>query len=490
MEMYPQLNVDRGNPKPLSDQLTQSLRSLILRGVMQAGDALPSSRSLAQTLGVSRSVTVSAYERLVGEGYLESRQGSGTRVAGELPKWVADPASGAAPVAPGSMLRARDPEPIHSPAEALTPIDLRPGRPFTSPTPPREWVRALAMASRERWESDAPDPCGAPELRRVIADHARRSRGIDCDASDVVVTTGTSEALVVVALALRELRGHGPRIVVEDPGYVEGARALKRAGATLIPMPVGMDGATAAGLRSLAGLVDAVMLTPGHQYPLGGRIPAIERLGILTWADEVDAFLIEDDYDSEFRHDGAVLPAMASLNRSGQVIHVSTFNKVLSPSLRCGAIVLGKGDEAASIRAAVRSVRKDLGEAVPLIIQRALARFLDGGGFRREVGRIKREYRHRRAMLLDACVRRGLTVTGADGGLHVVIALKEGSDPKRVALELEHRGVRVGRVQGILEGVGADSGSGYDCGILVGYGAESVARMLQGVSEIADVVVP
>ncbi|QIK62927.1 PLP-dependent aminotransferase family protein [Leucobacter viscericola] len=474
MEQFPQLVVDRGSPTPLSDQLTHNLRELILSGATRPGESLPPSRLLAETLLVSRSVVVSAYERLVGEGYLESQQGSGTRVVEELPDWVVEPTAVAVE---------RDPEAASEAATSTPPIDLRPGRPYTPPSPPREWVRALTAAAREPWRSDAPDSRGEPALRRAIADQARRSRGIDCDAEDAVVTTGTSEALAIIALALRELRGREPRIAVEDPGYIEGAWALRRAGATLVPIPVGDDGVTAAGLRALAAVdtIDAVMVTPSHQYPLGGRIPAVERHAILSWAEETGAYVIEDDYDSEFRHDGAVLPAMASLDRGGAVIYVTTLNKVLSPSLRCGAIVLGRGQHAEALRAAVFRARQDLGEAVSAMIQRALAAFLSGGGFRREVGRTRREYRHRRELLLAECTKLGLTVTGAAGGLHVVIPLAPGKTGLEVVAQLEKRGVLVGQVQSLADEGGPD-------GIIVGYGAESVSRTLQGVERIAAVM--
>lgn len=484
MEQFPQLAVDRGSSVPLSDQLTHGLRDLILAGGIRPGDALPPSRTLAETLGVSRSVTVSAYERLVGEGYLESRQGSGTRVVEELPGWGNERVSAANDEL--ALGRARDPEPGGGPA-AAPPIDLRPGRPYTPPAPPREWVRALTVAARERWASDAPDARGEFALRRAIAEQARRSRGIDCDAEDVVVTTGTSDALVVIALALREFRGHDPRVVVEDPGYVEGARALQRAGATLVPVPVGENGVTAAGLHALAAVegVDAVMVTPSHQYPLGGRIPAVERHAILSWAAASEALVIEDDYDSEFRHDGAVLPAMAALDRGGSVVYVTTLNKVLSPSLRCGAIVLGRGESADALRAAIFAVRRDLGEAVPAVIQRALASFLGSGGFRREVSRTRREYRHRRELLLAECAKFGLTVTGAAGGLHVVIPLPPSVDGTNIVAQLADRGVLVGQVQSIAEPSGSLPAGG---GLIVGYGAESVSRMLQGAERIAAVI--
>lgn len=486
MEDFPQLAVDRSAPQPLADQLTAALRESILTGAIRPGDGLPPTRTFASTLGLSRSVVVTAYERLVGEGYLESRQGAGTRVVGEVPDWGLErvrPDRSGGETAPAVTLLT----PAHvGDAPPALPINLIPGRPFTPSVPPREWVRALSRAARAPWESDAPDARGEAGLRGALAAHARRSRGIDCGPEDVTITTGTSEALLIIALALRELRGRAATVAVEDPGYREGAQALARAGAELIPLAVNEDGATAESVRALARShrLDAVMVTPSHQFPLGGRIPAAERHALVAWARETGAVIIEDDYDSEFRHEGAVLPALASLDRDGCAVHVTTLNKILAPSIRCGAIILGNGPGAAPMRSAISIVRNDLGSSVPLMTQRALAEFLDGGGFRREIGRTRREYRHRRELVLTECRARGLTVTGDAGGLHVSIALPEPTRGEYVVSALARRGVLVDRVQAYRL---ADTPQGAD-GILVSYGAETVPRLLQGIYEIADVI--
>lgn len=500
MDEFPQLAVDRTRAKSLADQLTAALRESILTGEIRSGDELPASRTLAKTLGLSRSVVVTAYERLVGEGYLESRQGAGTRVVGEIPDWglersgIGGPTlqdvsgSGLGALAPGTTSRSHSvPDRAPRDAEAGSePINLLPGRPFTPPLPPREWVRALSRAARAPWRSDAPDPQGEFGLRQALAAHARRSRGIDCDPDDVYVTTGTSEALLVIALALRELHGEAATVAVEDPGYREGAQALSRAGVQVIPLDVGHDGATAAAVRSLSHRqsLSALMLTPSHQFPLGGRIPAAERHALVAWARETGAVIIEDDYDSEFRHEGAVLPAMASLDRAGRVVHVTTLNKILSPSIRCGALVLGRGAEGREMRAAVEAVRADLGSTVPLMTQSALAEFLDGGGFRREIGRTRREYRHRRELLLTECRGRGLEVSGHAGGLHVSITLPPSVKGNDVVSELAKRGVLVDRAEAYRI---SDSSMRND-GILVSYGAETVPRLFRGIYEIADVI--
>lgn len=491
MELFHQLGVDRALAESLSDQLTARVRAAILTRGIAPGEPLPPTRELAAAIGVSRAVAVAAYERLAGEGFLESRQGAGTRVVPELPVWQGvDAGSGSATVTPPANT---PPQPATRPRQPGAPrIDLRPGRPYVAATPPRSWVQALASAARQQWASDAPDPAGHVDLRTALADHARRSRGIACGAEHVTVTTGTSDALLTLGLALRSLHGRPPRIVVEDPGYQDGIRVLGRIGATLLPLSVGADGATAAALRELSARsapasVDALLLTPSHQFPLGGRIPAAERLAILEWARENGALIIEDDYDSEFRHAGSLLPAMASLG--GEVATITSLNKTLSPSIRCGAIVLaGHGVAAAQLRAEIRSVREDLGPALPLMMQLALASLLESGGFRREIARTRREYRHRREMLLETCAAAGVPVQGSDGGLHIVIPV-HGDRALEAVAELARRGVLVDRVNEYRVGGGAaaEESSAPD-GLIVGYGAEPATQLRRGILEIAAVL--
>ncbi|WP_125100507.1 PLP-dependent aminotransferase family protein [Leucobacter chromiireducens] len=481
MDVFPQLSVDRGIPIPLAEQLTSRIREAILAGGIAPGEPLPASRALAGTIGVSRTVVVAAYEQLVGEGFLESRQGASTRVVPELPRWGE----------PGR--HSADPELRAVPAAADPPgaIDLRPGRPFVAATPPRDFVRAMQAAARLPWESDAPDSIGIADLRSALAAHTRRARGIGCTEADVTVTSGTSEALLLLALALRAVHGRAPRIAVEDPGYAEGIRAFARAGAEIVRLPVGADGATARGLRELgaAHALDAVLLTPSHQFPLGGRMPAAERLGILEWARESGALIIEDDYDSEFRHAGALLPALGSL--AAGVATITTLNKVLSPSIRCAAIVLAAGDERSrALRAELRAVREDIGPALPLLQQRALAGFLESGGFRRELARTRREYGHRRRLLLDRLTERGIEVGGADGGLHVVLPLG-GRDGAAALRALAERGVladRVGNYRAPGGGTPGGASSDPDDALIVGYGAEPATRLLRGIEIVAAVL--
>lgn len=465
------LRVDREGRHALFAQVVAQLRERILTGQLREGDRLPSSRAVAATLGVARSVVVRAYEQLVGEGYLEARPGSETTVATGI---VAVPR--VADLGPGSASAA-----VRAPSAARShpagqPIDLRAGHPFASPAVPEEWRRAMVVAGRRAPTPYAPPPLGHGELREQIALHARRSRGIPCTADDVIVTAGTVDGLLVLALAL----GAGARVAMEDPGYREAARVLRRAGAQVTPLPVDADGMTAAQLRC-AGRQDAVLVTPSHQFPLGGRMPAAERTAMVSWAADRGALVIEDDYDSEFRYGGPALPAIAALDPGGVVVHLGSLNKSFSPELRCGYVIARAGS---TVWRKLVAAQQDLGSNVPLVVQVAAAAFFASGGFRRYVARARREYRHRRALLLARFAERGpaIGLSAVDGGLHAVLRLPAGLSGTSLASELAGRGVLVDPIAEFAQLPRPDDA------ITIGYGAEPATRLLRGVDEVLRVL--
>lgn len=470
----------RGCTVTLSDQLVAYLREQILASRFAERDRLPPTRTLATHLRVSRSVVVRAYDQLVGEGYLNARQGSATTVAaGIVPMAASAVEATGSSASPAGRTAVRRPDtPVRSSA---TVIDLTTGHPFAPATPPVEWRRALSAAGRHPSTPYAPDPCGTPDLREQIAGHLRRARGILCTADDVIVTAGTSDALLFIALTLGNDRGSGTRIAVEDPGYPAASRILGRAGAVPVPVPVNTDGMTAALLTRHVPDADAVLLTPGHQYPLGGRIPAGERTALIAWAQAHGALLVEDDYDSEFRHAGAALPAVAALDPGGVVVHVGSFNKSFSPSLRCGYIVATAGSP---VWDALTGTKQALDANVSATTQFALARFIATGGFHRYIARTRREYGHRRTLLLDRFSAHGLgdRVSGTDGGLQAMLRLPAHLSGVEAARRLAARGVLVEPLSHFTQLSRADDA------IAIGYGAEPVSRLIRGIDEIVRTV--
>lgn len=468
MDVFPQFVPDRSSPRTLTQQLVDGVREAIVSGVLAPGDLLPPTRKLAVSLGVSRSVVVNAYEQLIGAGLIDSAQGSGTRVAQAVA--AADRTGAAIP----------DGEDEGETSGART-IDLRSGLPFVSLEPPRAWSRALANAARSPWASLSPASAGILALRTRLASHTQLHRGLSCRADDVVVTSGTSEALVLIASALKRVHGRGPRIAIEDPGYRAGADALEAAGAELAPFRVTHRGATAAALSALHAEtpIDAVMLTPSHQFPLGGSLAPDERERILQWAREHRVLIIEDDYDSEFRHTGPAIPALAAHDSHGVVAYVASLNKILSPSLRCGVLVLPPPGQ---MRDALLWVREALGSTVSAHTQQALAEFIGSGAFARAVARNKREYQHRRTVVLKELASFGLEALAGDGGLHLVVPVRGVAAAAQVAARLRSQGV-------IVETVAEFALLQHTGGIVFGYGSGSLPRLLQGVRLIAETII-
>ncbi|MBT2497855.1 PLP-dependent aminotransferase family protein [Agromyces sp. ISL-38] len=490
----PLLVIDRDAAQPIGVQLVAGLRRGILTGALRPGDPVPSTRALASELGVSRSAVVAAFEQLAGEGYLEMRQGAATRVAAIERERVAVAAiehervavatsSGArtAPAGPASQATgSTDAAAPPSSAGAIRArIDLLPGRPSTARLDTRAWRAAWRHAASLEIPAVPPPPFGVPSLRAEIADHLRQARGVACSADDVVVTAGTSEALTLVASALRVLVDGTPVIAVEHPGYPSARRTLEHRGARTVPVAVDADGLVVASVARMPQPPHAVMVTPSHQYPLGGRLPVAARLELLEWARAADALVIEDDYDSEFRHLGAPLPALASLDRGEHVVLVGSFSKVLTPWLRLGYLVLPRS---AGLREAIGGIRADEPCPVPGVAQEAVAALLASGAVRRHIAVTRRDYAHRRRLVLHALdgIDRA-PLSGLDGGLHAVIGLASHAASVAVVARLAAEGVAVAPLADYSAVPGDEQP-----GIVLGYAGPGDTLLAEGLDRIRE----
>lgn len=428
---------------------------------MRPEHTLPASRRLAAGLGVSRGVVVRAYEQLAGEGYLESRGSGGTRVAVR---------------SDGRGMAAEGIQAVSGLEQAAT-IDLTPGRPSGAPFRDREWRAAWRTAVAEPVEVELPAALGTPVLRAAVAEHLAASRGLTVSADDVVITAGTSDALQLIVTALRG-EANQPRVLMEDPGYPTARRVLSAAGAAVETLPASEDGLEAAQLAALDPRPDAVLVTPSHQYPLGGRMPVKERLALLAWAEAEGAVIVEDDYDSEFRHRRMPLPALASLPSSAEVVLVGTFSKSLSPWLRCGYLVV-RGTSGQRLK----NARLDLGTPVPGVMQSALANYIAGGGLARHIARARRQYAHRRTLLLDRLGGRpDVQLAALDGGLHAVIRLHPKVPAERLAEEALRLGVRVVTLASYF------SERTPENGLVIGYGAPTDLQLARALDIIAGIL--
>ena len=406
---WPELvHLQRGGESPLQQQLFDFLREQILHGRLKPGARLPSTRALAAALRVSRNTVIASYERLVAEGYLEGVRGAGTRVCAHLPQRRA--AASARRLTDGTAEGVAE-APVQIPGllqrmagirRAVVPASrsaFQPGLPAIDAFPRLQWTRLLARASRA-FDIDTMgygEPGGHWPLREAVAGYLGASRGVSCDASQLMIVNGAQAAL---CLAARLLLEPGDPVWIEDPGYLGARAALLGAGARLHPVPVdeeGMD--VAAGTRACA-RPKLVYVTPSFQFPLGVTMSLERRLRLLAHAASVGAWVLEDDYDSEYRYSGHPLSAMQGLDEAGRVIYVGTFAKTLFPGLRVGYLVLPP-----ALAPLIAALGRSVGHDASVPVQAALARFLVDGHFSAHVRRMRSLYAARRDAFVDQAGR-------------------------------------------------------------------------------------
>ncbi|MFO1068461.1 MAG: PLP-dependent aminotransferase family protein [Geminicoccaceae bacterium] len=429
------LPLDRDGAVPMHRQLYELLRSHILGGHLRAGAPLPATRTLARELGVGRNTVIAAYDSLVAEGYLEARSGSGTTVASlPEPGQARRPADRATSLPP---LSARGRFATEAQHHATIPgrMAFHPGYPDIDSFPFATWARLLGRHARRPAEDlfGYHHVGGHPRLCAAIADYLGVSRGVECSPEQVVVVTGTQAALDLCA---RLLLDEGDTAWIEDPGYAGAWHALRNAGARLQPLPVGPAGWSLDEERAPPRLI---FVTPSCQWPLGAVMRMEDRLRLLAFAERHDAWIVEDDYDSEYRLRGRPIPAMQGLARSGRVIYVGTFAKTMFPSLRIGFMVVP-----ASLAAGFRRAVTSTGHFAPLLLQAALADFIDQGFFATHLRRMRRLYAERARRFVELCRARlepWLSVAEPDAGMQVVARLHPPLDDRTVAAAALARGI-------------------------------------------------
>ena len=470
------LALERDGPEPLHRQLYGQLRELILTGRLPAGARLPASRSLAEELGCSRNTVTGAFDQLLSEGYLEGRVGAGTYVSRELPEGLltAVPARPVPDAKKRTLKRRLSRRGERLGTAVRVPLDSDVGPAFAMSNPDTEsfpfdvWGRLLGRI----WRRPASgllrggDPGGLSALRAAIAGHLRAVRGLDCAAEQVLVTAGGQQAL---DLATRVLLDPGDAAWVEEPGYAGLRAALAAAGAQAVPVPVDGEGLSLdEGLRRTPE-ARLVAVAPSHQYPLGVTMSLARRLALLDWAGSCGAWILEDDYDSEYRYAGRPLTALQGLEaaRAGerQVIYVGSFSKVLFPSLRIGYLVAPPDLTEAFLRA-----RRALDDHPSAIAQPALAAFIEEGHFAAHVRRMRRLYAARQTRLLEAAerhLRDLLSLSPDPAGMHLVGYLAPSLAARMDDLEASRRAAQNGVSARPLSGFYA--GPVKQQGLLLGY---------------------
>jgi GntR family transcriptional regulator / MocR family aminotransferase len=429
------LEVNRQTQTPFYLQIYERLRAAITAGTLRPGERLPSARSLASQLATARGTVDAAYELLASQGYVVGRGAAGTIVAPTLAN-VLSSRRPAAPNTPSQKAPARKPDTV----AAIAPKPFQLGLPAMDAFPRTVWSRLATRRARELTliGMSYPDPFGYQPLREAIASYLAVARGFNCSPDSIVITGGYQSTLAMIARAVLK---PGDDVWVEDPGYTDTSRALTMAGANLVPVSVdehGLD--VAAGVARSAHARFAVV-TPSHQAPLGVTLDLPRRLSLLAWAIKAGSWVVEDDYDGEFRYDSKPLPALKSLDERDRVLYVGSFSKVMFPGLRLGYLVLP--DSLVDTFARVRHILYRDGS---IFIPSVVTDFMTGGHFARHVKRMRQLYAERRGALaralVDAFADR-VNIELQAGGMQLIAHLGDGYNDVEVAKRANAQGLAV-----------------------------------------------
>ena len=429
---------------PLHRQLYEALRRAMLDGKLGAGERLPSSRDLAQDLNLSRNTVVAAINQLSVEGYLESRVGSGTYVNDNVPRVNAGAAArpharGAPNPAPGRLSARGQALATTFCATQLEVQPFTPGIADFSAFPLTLWQRL----QNKHWRMTYPDMLdyndsgGYAPLRRAIADYLRVFRSVQLDADQVIVTTGTQQSLELCA---RLLADHGDTVWVEDPAYWGAAKAFMATGLAIHPVPVDDEGIHP-GAADNTHPPKLIYLTPSHQYPTGAVMSLARRHQLLSTARAHGAWVLEDDYDSEYRFSGPPISSLEGLDVDGRVLYMGTFSKVLYPGIKLGYLIVPK-----VLVAAFKQAHYDLNRPGQMPLQAALAEFIEMGHFSSALRRARQSYGERRAALLEALkpvLTQDTYISGAEQGLHLCLRLPPQVDDQALAQRIAQQGLTV-----------------------------------------------
>ncbi|WP_174278352.1 PLP-dependent aminotransferase family protein [Sphingomonas bacterium] len=494
MPLLDALSLDLGRRKdvPLWRQIRDEVMDGIARGTIRPGERLPSTRDLAQAWGVSRNTVVLAFEQLAAEGLVEGLSGSGTYVAPQPPARTAvrtDPHGRINPaiLAAGSLDRAIRGSSaltqVHATLRHMRrPVAFRSNFPAIDAFPIQLWAKLAADIYRRLDATTANDlmgegdPQGYLPLREAIAAHVADGRGIACSADDIIIFAGVQQA---VDLACRLLLIAGDKVLCEDPGYPGICASVTAAGSVPVSAPVDAHGMDVH--EALRRAPDARMAytTPSKQFPTGVTLDMERRRALVDWADRVDGWIIEDDYDSEFRYTGRALPTLFEMDRSGRVLYLGTFSKTLFPALRLGFAILPP-----PLVEAFVSARTVVGRYSPILDQVLVARFMQEGHFASHVRKMRKLYLRRQACLLDA-VRTHLSdylvPQETDTGMEIVATLRGGIGAHRLADAAAAQGLEIMPLSSLAREVDADRQ------IALGFSAFSPDQITDGVARLQAV---
>jgi GntR family transcriptional regulator / MocR family aminotransferase len=471
----PIVSLDRRRARPLHRQLYDGYREAILDGRLRPGQRLPSTRILARELDVSRIPVVTAFEQLVAEGYIESRVGAGSFVSSAFPGQTGPVGDRPALPRPGRRPVPRERLPLDAQPWLDCSGPFRMSQPALDQFPAEVWARLVARRSRllPRQQMMYGDPMGLLALREVLADHLRTVRSVRCRAEQIMIVSGSQQALSLAGSAL--LAPDDP-VWVEEPGYAGAHDALIQARARLVTVPVDEDGLDVAAGIARCRSPRLAYVTPSHQYPLGVIMSAPRRQRLLDWARRRGMWLLEDDYDSEYRYDNQPIASLHGLDTDERVIYIGTFSKVLFPALRVGYLVIPP-----DLVPRFRRVRLAMDISPPPLHQAVLHEFIRDGHFARHLRRMRAEYAERRRVLVTAIERElgdGVRILGDRAGMHLVVTLPAGTRDRDVAVRAARRGLSIMPLSSCYLGPRRRPG------LVLGYGSTRVTEIADAVRQL------
>lgn len=481
--------LDRESATPLFRQLYAHVKDAILDGSLGASVRLPATRELCGQLGVSRQTVQAAYEQLMAEGYLDGTVGKGTFVSAALPPAAmaqAGTAQATQPLRPLSprgaalaagMARVRHHDgPLRAFRVSMPGLDLFPFATWRK-LEAHHWRHSTARLGY----SD--DGAGFLPLRELLCAYLKASRGVRCSPAQIVITAGSQQALYLLA---QLLLAPGDAVWVESPGYQGAVAPFAVAGARVCPVPVDVEGMDVAYATAQYPDAKLVFATPSHQLPLGTTMSLRRRLELLRWAERQRAWIVEDDYDSEYRYTGPPLASLQSLDRSDCVLYVGTLSKVMFPGLRLGYVVAPP-----ELAAALARAKAVVDRHSPVVAQAALADFISQGHFARHIRRTREAYGERREALLDALQARlagRLRCGPSDAGLDLCVHFTGGGDEEAVAQRAREAGIDL-RTLGYYANPDAGAACAVDPGLLLGFSAFRPDEIRAGVRMLEQVLI-
>jgi GntR family transcriptional regulator/MocR family aminotransferase len=491
MPYPPFIMLDEKSALPLYRQIYEAIRNAILSGKVHPTTTLPATRLLAKQLGVSRMTVINAYDQLFAEGYLEAKRGAGTFVAAHLPEEFLqtsgferrehqeNPLTRKIKFTDYGMNLAQHSKGILRRHGATALVPFQQGVSAIEEFPFGVWAK-IAL----KWQKKSPlsilgygDSVGFQPLREAIAAHLASARGVLCETGQIIITNGTQQALDLIG---RIFLTKGNDVCLEDPGYLGARDIFAATGARLVPVPVDEEGFDLQTARKLSRKARLAYVTPSHQYPLGVTMSLTRRLNLLEWARERDAFIIEDDYNSEYRYGGRPLASLQGLDRDGRVIYLGTFSKTIFPALRLGYLVVPT--DLIEVFAAARALA-DLHS--PSLDQATLAEFIAERHFARHIRRMRGIYEDRQQILVEEArmnLKGMLEVAPAEAGMHLIGWLPPGIDDRDVSRRAAEANLKIAPVSDYclnqkLRG-----------GLLLGYTAFNERQIKLGVKKLARVL--